>query len=144
MGRILKGIKAGAIAGLSFSLFSSIILYFLLVSMKEDILLLLEQVALPNIPVEEIYNLILFSSPIIFGVASFLFGILVGVIYSYLEGKIPISNPLLKGVTFSLIIWILLSLIPSFPFSPFSFNYLLIIPSILYGITLGFFYSKFK
>jgi len=144
LGKVLRGIKAGALAGLSFSLLSSILLYFLLLSLKEDILLLLEQVSIPNIPLEEVYNLILFFSPIIFGVASFLFGILTGIIYSYLEGKIPINNPLLKGITFSIIIWILLSLIPSLPFSPFGFNYLLIIPSILYGIILGFFYNRFK
>ncbi|MEM4312004.1 MAG: hypothetical protein QXX95_06420 [Nitrososphaerales archaeon] len=153
MGKLANGAKAGLLAGIVFAAIASIILYFLFLSMKEEIITRIEQgliaTGIPSLPEklkpESIFDFFLIVSPLFFGLGSMVIGVLIGIIYSYIEPKIPIPNPIVKGIILALIFWFLLGFLPALPslYQMSGFNFILLLPTLVYGILLGYFYSRF-
>jgi hypothetical protein len=143
MGRILNGAKAGLLAGLAHGLISALLSFLFLSSIRGEIIANLKEALKERQIVgaeEQLFNFIITLVPIMAIVIGLLVGIIAGVIYSLIQHKLPSNNQVIKGIIYSLMLWIILSL--SNITTSISV-WLVVIPAIAYGIVLGLSFQKF-
>jgi hypothetical protein len=151
MGSASNGAKAGVVAGIAYGILLSIVSYFTLISIKSTVISVLSQNLPSNSPFtpEQLFGIALLLTPVIVAVAGVIGGLILGVIYGKLIEKIPGKSPVIKGIIFGTVLWLLVSVLGGYNNIGYGLEYYLVqvgtglAGALLFGVLLGYFYGRF-
>jgi|SRR3984957_18367504 len=151
MGSASNGAKAGVVAGVAYGILLSIVSYFTLLSIKSSVISVLSQNLPPSSPFtpEQLFGIALLLTPVIVAVGGVIGGLILGAIYGKLIEKIPGRSPVMKGIIFGAVLWLLVSVLGGYGNIQYGLEYYLVqvgtglAGALLFGVLLGYFYGRF-
>ena len=152
MGSASNGAKAGVVAGVAYGILLSIVSYFTLLSIKSSVISVLSQNLPPSSPFtpEQLFGIALLLTPVIVAVGGVIGGLILGAIYGKLIEKIPGRSPVMKGIIFGAVLWLLVSVLGGgYSNLRYGLEYYLVqvgtglAGALLFGVLLGYFYGRF-
>lgn len=143
------GLKAGLISSIIYMVINVPFMYFDFLARADQII---EEIRanLPQgsaITAEEIYSATLTMLPVFAVLIILIGGAILGALYSVIQHRLG-GTVLVKGVTFGLIAWIVLSLIPNLLTGGIAIGYMNVLVALFgalaYGAFLGMLYDRFS
>lgn len=144
-----EGMKASLIASLAYMAIEIPYIYYTYLTNAPLVIAMIGRMLPPNSPYtpEELYRFMLTTIPVAIAVTTVAICALLGLIYPSVERRLR-GMPVIKGITFSLIVWAVLTLIPSV-LSPNILTKLgslsvSLLASLCYGVILGPLFERFS
>jgi uncharacterized protein DUF6789 len=147
-----NGAKAGVVAGIAYGIILAIVSYFTLISIKSSVISAISRSLPSNTPFtpEELFGIALLLTPVIVVIVGVIGGVILGAIYGKLIERIPGGSPVIKGIIFGAILWVLVSVLGGLGnLSQYGVEYYLVqigaglAGALLFGVLLGYFYGRF-
>ncbi len=152
MGSTGNGAKAGLVAGVAYGIVLGIVSYFTLVSIKSTVITDITN-SLPansTFTPDQVYNIALLIAPVFVIIVGVIGGLILGAIYGKLLERIPGGSPVIKGIIFGLVLWLLSSVIGGLGnLGEYGLEYYLanlgtgLVGALIFGVLLGYFYGRF-
>jgi F0F1-type ATP synthase assembly protein I len=155
MGSTGNGAKAGLVAGVAYGIVLGIVSYFTLLSIKSTVLAdittsLNNTKSAVNFTPDQVYNIALIVAPVFVIIVGVIGGLILGAIYGKLLERIPGGTPLIKGVIFGIVLWLLASVLLGLGnLGEYGAEYYLtnvgtgLAGALIFGVLLGYFYGRF-
>lgn len=158
MGKSSNGVKAGVVAGIVFGIISVIFVTISLIVYKTDVLNTLQQFmssrpiyASHGYTALKLYNTLTISEPVVFFIGGLIVGLVLGLLFSAVEHRMPGKSLAGKGLVFGIILWIIVGVLLNVrsigEFGPSYFALIVIgslLASLAYGVLLGKLYDMFE
>jgi hypothetical protein len=152
MGRSVDGAKAGLVAGIPYGIILAIASYFTTLALKQVIIQALTNDIPSNSPFtpRQLYGIALLVDPIVVTIGGVLGGLVLGAIYGWAFPRLPGGRPVVKGIIFGMILWVLLSVLGGLGNIQYSLGYYFVQvgvglgASLIFGWLLGYFYGRFS
>ena len=144
-----EGIKASLVASLAYMAIEIPYVYYSFVANAPLLIAMIEESLPPGAPYtpEQLYGLALTTMPFAVAAATIVFSIVLGLIYPILEGRLP-GLPVVKGLTFALMVWAATSLLPSLtspnPLGNVNTLSVSLLAGLCYGLVLGPLFDRFS
>jgi hypothetical protein len=152
MGSTGNGAKAGIVAGIAYGLVLGIVSYFTLLSIKSTVISALSKNLPSNSPFtpDQLYGIALLVGPVVAVIGGVIGGLILGAIYGKLIERIPGGSPMIKGIIFGAVLWVLLSVLGGLgDYFQYGAEYYLaqvgagLAGALIFGVLLGYFYGRF-
>jgi hypothetical protein len=152
MGSAGNGAKAGLVAGIAYGVVLGIVSYFTLISIKSTVIADITKSMPSNTSFtpDQIFSIALLIAPVVVVIFGIIGGLVLGAIYGKLVERIPGGSPLIKGIMFGAVLWLLVSVLLGLGnIGEYGLEYYLanlatgLVGALIFGVLLGYFYGRF-
>jgi len=152
MGSTGQGAKAGLVAGVGYGAVLGIVSYFTLLSIKSTVITTITKSLPANSPFtpDQIFGIALLVAPVFVVIFGLVGGLILGAIYGKVLERIPGGTPMIKGIIFGAVLWLIVSVLGGLgDLSNYGAEYYLanigagLLGALVFGVLLGYFYTRF-